>query len=100
MRTLLVSTWLLNLMDALLTLGVVTSGLAVEANPVMAAALECGPHVFVVAKLALVSAGTLVIWRLRQNRFALVGALVVFAAYVAVSLVHIQSVKELMRMLA
>ncbi len=100
LRTLLISTWLLNLMDALLTLGVVSTGLAVEANPVMAAALEQGPHVFLAAKLALVSAGTLVMWRLRWNRFALVGALVVFAAYIAVSLVHIQSVKALVHLLA
>jgi hypothetical protein len=92
-KGLLASTLVLNLLDTILTLLVVMLGLAVEANPVMAAILERSPATFGVLKVALVSAGVLVLWQYRGRLLARVGSGVSFAAYALVALYHIQSVK-------
>lgn len=99
LRRMLLSTWVLNLIDALMTLAVVMAGLAIEANPVMAAALDHGPHVFILTKITLVSAGMWVMWRFRTHRLALVGGALTFAAYIGVSVIHLQSASALLHLL-
>ena len=91
-RRLLAATLVLNLVDGILTLLLVSAGVAEEANPVMAAALQCGPAVFMALKLGIVSAGILTLWQHRSHRMAHAGAVAVFVAYVAVMGWHLQSI--------
>ncbi len=60
----------LNLLDGMITLAVVYSGVGIEANPLMAAVLSAGPVWFMLAKTGLVSLGVLLLWRLRHCRAA------------------------------
>lgn len=75
----------LNLLDALFTLGWIESGLASEANPLMAMAIEHGAGPFLLSKVALVGFASLLLWRQRQEltaRLALIplGMLYAFVA--------------------
>lgn len=60
----------LNLFDAVFTLGWVESGLATEANPVMAGALELGPGLFILSKIALVGFASLLLYRNKESGMA------------------------------
>ena len=76
----------LNLLDAVFTLVLVTAGVAVEANPLMETALARSPLAFMLAKLTLVSLGILFLYRMRHHRFAalaLIGSAIVYAGVVA-----------------
>ncbi len=79
----------LNVADALFTLGYVTNGLAVEANPVMAHLLELHPVSFIVGKLGLVVLGLFVLWRNSHRPMAAAGILVLFLVYYVLLLTHI-----------
>ena len=61
----------------------------------MAELLARGPVLFVGAKLALVSAAVVVLWRYRTRRLARLGAGLSFTAYAAIMLVHTQSIAAL-----
>jgi hypothetical protein len=93
LRRLLEATLVFNLVDAIVTLWVVSSGIATEANPLMARALERGPVAFAICKLGVVSLGVLVLWRERARRLAVVGAVAVFAVYLLVMAYHVQSIR-------
>lgn len=93
MYRLLAATLVLNLVDLVLTLSVVQSGLAIEANPLMAALLEHSPLSFASLKLLMVSGGVVTLWSLRRHHFAWLGTLVAFGAYALILLVHTQSVR-------
>jgi hypothetical protein len=72
----------LNLADALFTLGWVEVGLATEANPVMAGAMTLGPGLFVLSKVALVTLATTLLYRNRSlltARLALVPLALLYA---------------------
>ena len=86
------ATLFFNLVDAVLTLALVTAGLAVEANPVMAYFLELGPIAFMVAKLSLVSVGVGVLWYFRRYQLALAGTLAVFGIYTLLIAYHTRSI--------
>ncbi|HCH61457.1 MAG: hypothetical protein CL927_15400 [Deltaproteobacteria bacterium] len=60
----------LNIVDAALTAAWVSTGIATEGNPVMAAALEHGFGPFVLGKVALVGLGVGLLYRYREERFA------------------------------
>ncbi len=60
----------LNLLDAFATMIWVMSGLAQEANPVMAEAIDHGPSVFLLSKVALVTLAALLLWRNRESLVA------------------------------
>lgn len=79
----------LNLLDAVFTLIWVFSGLATEANPFLHELVHHHPVVFVLAKLALVGLGSLLLWRLRRRPLAVVAIFVGFLAYYALLLVHV-----------
>jgi hypothetical protein len=79
----------LNLIDAVCTLLVVTAGLAVEANPLMARLLQGGTVPFMIGKQGLVSAGVLVLWRLRSNRLAVAGLMAALPVYCLLVLYHL-----------
>jgi hypothetical protein len=72
----------INLLDALFTLGWVHSGVATEANPIMAGALGTGPGFFIATKVALVTLATALLWRNRDHltaRWALVPVALLYA---------------------
>jgi hypothetical protein len=92
LKGLLAGTLVFNLIDLVLTLLVVLTNLAVEANPVMAEVLRMGPMPFTLAKLALVSLGVGLIWRHRHRPAAVFAGGVACAAYTLVMLVHAQGV--------
>lgn len=72
----------LNLLDAFATLTWVYMGHASEANPLMAMAIEAGPAVFVLSKVALVCLAVALLWRHREvvgARMALVPAALLYA---------------------
>jgi hypothetical protein len=85
----------LNLYDAMVTLAVVESGLAVEANPLMRAPLSWGAGAFMITKVGLVSAGVLLLWRLRELRFATFGLVSLAAVYVLLGVYHVKSLSVL-----
>lgn len=92
LKGLLVGTLVFNLLDLILTLAVVLTNIAEEANPVMAELLRLGPLPFSLAKLALVSLGVGLIWRHRHRPVAIFAGGVACAAYTAVMFVHAQGV--------
>lgn len=79
----------LNVVDLLATLAWVESGTLTEANPIMAGAYAGGPAAFSAAKIGLVTAATLGLWRARRHRWARVAAPLLCAVYACLSLLHI-----------
>ena len=89
-----------NVIDAVLTLVWTLSGLAVEANPLMEQVLAHSPLGFMATKLALVSLGLLLLWRLRWRRtarYAIVGSALAYAALITY---HLNAVPHLVARLA
>lgn len=82
----------LNLADALLTLVSVLSRHAHEANPLMEELIDRSPPLFVAAKLALISLGSLLLWRNRHLPLAVVGIFVVFVVYYGLLLLHLAGI--------
>ena len=78
-----------NVVDAFYTLMWVQSGLAVEANPLMNSALSMGPGAFIIIKMTMVSLGLILLWRLRENKFARITVLVPAVFYSVVIGSHI-----------
>lgn len=76
---------ILNAFDAVATLTWIRAGVAHEANPIMAAALDIHPALFVLAKIALVDAAVLLLDRLHERRLVrwLTPALLMLYTYVA-----------------
>lgn len=85
----------LNLLDAIFTLAYTSSGVAVEANPLMGSALAASPLAFMLAKLALVSAAVLFLLRMRHHRTAVVGLVGAGATYATLLLYHLSEVPHL-----
>lgn len=81
----------LNVLDAVLTLVWIYRGTAVEANPLLQRLAHTYPVTFVAAKLALVSLGSLLLWRLRRSATAVVGIFVVFIVYYFILVVHLRA---------
>jgi len=86
---------ILNLLDAVLTLLWIDAGVAVEGNPLMDQALSGGPVGFMVIKLALVSLGVGLLWRLRHRRAAGIAMIATAAAYSSLFLYHLSAVPQL-----
>lgn len=84
----------LNLLDAIFTLGYVQLGAAEEANPLMALPLANGPLAFMLIKLSLVSLGVTLLWRLQKHRTAVAGMFGGTGVYIALVAYHISSVQE------
>lgn len=82
----------LNLIDAVCTLVVVSLGLATEANPVMAGLIDTDPSLFMVGKLMLVSLGSYLLWRLRKRAAAVVSIFMAFMVYYCIFLFHLSSI--------
>lgn len=79
----------LNVLDAILTIAVISSGQADEANPLMAGLVHREPVFFAFVKILLVSLGSYLLWQLRQRAFAVCAIFVAFLAYYFVLLYHL-----------
>lgn len=80
----------LNLLDAILTLWWVTHGQAVEANTLLRDLVVENPLQFVLAKIALVSLGSVFLWRFRTRPLAVIAIFGAFFVYYLVLLHHIR----------
>lgn len=81
----------LNLLDGMLTLYWIFSEQAVEANPFMAELILLHPVLFILGKLALVSLGSCLLWRMRRRRLAVIAIFMVFLVYYWILLYHLQA---------
>jgi hypothetical protein len=86
---------ILNLIDGVVTLAVIHSGAAEEANPLMAMSLNWGDVEFMLVKLGLVSLGVSLLWRMRNNRYAAVAMASLTGVYGLVFLYHFRSMSLL-----
>jgi len=87
-RTTLILTVIFNFIDATLTLGWVLAGYAVEANPLMASALDLGPTAFMFAKIAVVNLGLTMLWLQRKKTWVRAAALAILGLYSYVMMIH------------
>ena len=90
----------LNLVDAVFTIAYTHVGFATESNPLMHGVLATSPVVFMLAKLALVSLGVLLLWRLRHRRTAVAGLVAVSTAYVMLVCYHLSAMPEALQLAA
>ena len=98
---LVIAALVLNIADALCTMGAVSTGLATEANPLMAMLINISPTLFLVAKVVMVSGGLGVLWKLRQKRFATAGIVGAFAVYAVIfCFFHLPQLPNVLRALA
>ena len=81
---LLVALWLLNVADLTLTSYGIWLGFASESNGVMRYFLHQGTVTAAVFKVGLITAGALVLWRLRRYRSALIAAVLLAGVFAAV----------------
>lgn len=88
---------ILNLFDGIVTLALVETGLATEANPLMDTLLGHGAVSFMAFKIALVSLSVLLLWRLQRLRVAFVALHAAAAGYAVLALYHLRSIDALAR---
>jgi hypothetical protein len=82
--------FVLNLLDAVFTLTWVHAGLAEEANALMRDLVNNHTVRFVLAKLALVSLGSILLWYRREHPLAVIAIFFTFFAYYLIFLYHLQ----------
>ena len=85
----------LNLIDAVFTLAYTQAGLAVEGNPLMEVVLSRTPVGFVMVKMAIVSLGVLLLWRLQRRRAAVIGMMGAATAYFCLFVYHLSEAHRL-----
>jgi hypothetical protein len=87
-----IAKWILvfNLLDGVFTLVWVEYFQARELNVMMSDLVHSSALLFMMAKLTLVSLGTLFLWRLRSNPLAVISLFVAFFSYYLVLLVHLE----------
>jgi hypothetical protein len=83
----------MNLLDGVLTLVWIALGTASEANPLLAQLAHQQPVLFMGVKTALVALGSLLLWRHRKRRAAVVAIFVCFLAYYFLLLYHLQAME-------
>ena len=79
----------LNLLDAVFTLVWVGSGVAEEANPLLAELVVERPVLFVVTKLTLVSGASWLLWQNRDRPLAVAAIFLSFGVYYAILVHHL-----------
>lgn len=87
----------LNLLDALFTLWWIRAGMAVEANVFLRDLANEQALAFVLAKLGLVSLGSLFLWRYRRRPLAVVAIFGAFLVYYLVLLRHLEFSSHFLR---
>lgn len=81
---------ILNLIDAVLTLLWVRTGLAREANTLIDELVNEHALAFVAVKLTLVALGSWLLWNRRESPLAVVAIFTAFVAYYAIFAYHVQ----------
>ena len=81
--------FLLNLVDALLTIYWVRNGFATEGNALMASLLDMGNTPFLAVKMMIGATTAIVLWRWKNLRVAQYGLTVALAVYLGVMAVHL-----------
>ena len=89
MRKLLTGLFVLNFLDAILTLVWIKVGFATEANPIMDAVMKIHPSLFVLAKVALVSACLGILWTHRSRALARFCSVFGFSVYSMIIVYHV-----------
>jgi hypothetical protein len=84
-----------NVLDAIFTLVYVQAGAAEEGNPLMAVLLAWHPVSFVALKLALVSLGVWLLWRVRHHRAAVAAIVGIAVVYAGVLALHLSAAHRL-----
>ena len=79
----------LNLLDGLLTIVWVRSGVATESNQLMARLLDMGDGPFLFVKVGIGVLATVVLLRARHRRIARYGVAVALAVYIGLMGIHI-----------
>jgi len=88
------ATWIrivlaLNLLDLLFTVYYIESGLAVEANPLLAAAYNVSPAYFATVKMSLAVLGLTLLYKNRKSALAWTAVRGLAAAYALVAVYHV-----------
>ena len=91
---------ILNLLDAIFTIGFIQLGAAEEANPLMALPMADGPLAFMLIKLSLVSLCVTLLWRLQKHKSAIAGIFAGATVYGCLVAYHISSVEHVATYLA
>jgi hypothetical protein len=81
--------FLLNILDAILTIVWVRSGVATEGNHLMAKLLDMGDFTFLGAKIAIGTFAALVLLRWGNHKVAKYGVAVALVVYVSVMGIHL-----------
>jgi hypothetical protein len=81
--------FILNVLDALLTIVWVRSGVATEGNQLMARLLDVGNGPFLVVKIAIGAVAAIVLCRWGHKRIARYGLVVALAVYIGLMGIHI-----------
>ena len=89
MKKMLTGLFILNLLDAILTLVWIQVGFATEANPIMDGLMRIHPSLFLLAKVALVSACLGVLWAGRHKALARACTVFGFTVYSMVIVYHV-----------
>ncbi len=83
--------FVLNVLDGVLTVFWVSSGLAEEANPLMDELLHMSPALFMIGKLSLVALGSVLLWLNRNQPAAVVAIFCLFLVYYCLLLYHLEA---------
>ena len=86
-------TLILNVADGVFTIYWVSNGKATEANPMMDALLMRSPEMLMLGKLALVSLGCFLLWRLRCRPLAVIGVFIAFGVYYGITIYHLRAMR-------
>ncbi len=81
-----------NAFDALCTISWIESGLAVEANPLMAYLLERGHNLFFVVKMSVVCVATWILYLRRHFRLTRILVVPVSLVYAVVLMIHLSMI--------
>lgn len=87
----------LNLIDAMFTLLWIFAGFARESNPLLTELISDYPVMFAIVKLALVSLGSVLLWRYRYRPLAIISIFIAFMIYYCLMLYHIAFFSRLLR---
>jgi hypothetical protein len=79
----------LNLLDSIFTLIWVRTGVAEESNIFLENLVNENALCFMLVKVALVSLGSLLLWRYRHHLFAVIGLFLAFTTYLMVTIYHL-----------
>ena len=79
----------LNLLDAILTIVWVRSGVATESNQLMAGLLDIGNFPFLIVKIAIGSIAAIVLYRWGNRPLARYGLAVALAVYIGLMGIHL-----------